>query len=429
MARLTKTVVEAEAKGAKDRFVWDDSLKGFGLKVTPSGGRIYLVQYRPRGERAVRRVTIGPHGAPWTADKARGHAAEILAKVRLGEDPFSAERDRRTSAKAAAEAALAEAAKDETLRFSKVVEEFVAKYAKPKNKRWDEAQRVLISGDLFDWRERSIAAITRKDVIGLMDKVSSRAPGATRLLFAHLRKLFAWSVERLYIANSPCQGLRGPAPAKARDRWLGDAEIGLVWRAAERLGEPFCPVIKLLLLTGQRREEVAGMRWEEIDLEKSEWTIPAERAKNGKAHMVDLAPVAAAVVRAKVRGATIPSSGLVFTTTGETPVSGFGHAKAKLDAMIVRLQAEDAARAGTPVSAPVKAWRIHDLRRTAATGMARLGHPPHVVEAVLNHISGARGGLVAVYQHYHYRPERKAALLGWGEYLGQITASYAENLS
>jgi integrase len=423
--KLTKTLVEAEAAGPKDRIVWDAGLKNFGVKITPAGGRIYLVQYRPKGARTTRRVTIGPHGAPWTTDKARAHAADVLARVRLGEDPFAAEQARRTVARVSALEAQAEAERVQELRFDRIVEEFIEKYARPKNKRWDEAQRVLTSDDLAGWRDRSIDTLGRQDVIRLMDRVTRRAPAAARLLFAHLRKFFAWSVERLYLETSPCQGLRGPPAAKARDRWLNDAELSLVWLAAERLGEPFGPVVKLLILTGQRREEVNGMTLGELDFKRAEWTIGAERAKNGKAHVVDLAPSALALLHERTAKGGSPAR-LLFTTTGDTCLSGFGHAKPRLDAIIAQLQAEDAARRGAAPPAPLKPWRLHDLRRTAATGMARLGHAPHVVEAVLNHLSGARGGLVAVYQHYQYRPERKAALLGWANHVASITTAQSE---
>ena len=173
------------------------------------------------------------------------------------------------------------------------------------------------------------------------------------------------------------------------------------WQAASEQGWPFENVFKLLLLTAQRREEVAGMRWREIDLEARTWTIAGERCKNGKAHTLDLCPEAMRLLdRLDV---TRAADDFVFSTTGTTAVSGFSKAKARIDARMQDLLGEK-----------FKPWRTHDLRRTAASGMAALGFQPHIIERVLNHVSGAQGGLVGVYQRHEYKEERKQALLAWG---------------
>jgi integrase len=275
---------------------------------------------------------------------------------------------------------------------------------------WAETQRIFEKDVLPRWGDRSVRSITRKDVVWLIDAIDDRSPAVSRSVFAQLRKLFNWCVERDLISVSPLLGLRAPAPQPARDRWLSDREISLFWLGCEALGEPFGPLFQTLLLTAQRRDEVTGMRWSELDLGKAEWIIPASRAKNRKEHVVDLSPAAIALIESRSR-----EHEFVFTTTGSTATSGHGHAKALLDLHIETLRL--ARRAKTPALAP---WRIHDLRRTAATGMAALGHAPHVIEAVLNHASGSRGGLVAVYQHYQYRAERKAALQDWGAHVSAI---------
>ncbi len=416
--RLTKTLVDGEAPAVNERVVWDATLTGFGVKLTPAGGKVYLVQYRAKASRNTRRYTIGRHGDPWTTERAREKAGELLARVRLGEDPFLTDRNTRETEHAAVRAAKAAKAKAKAEAFPLVVKEFIEKYAKPRNRRWDEAERILKSKDLDGWRDRPITSIKRADVIQLIDRVSDRSVAAARLLFAHLRKLFNWCVERLYVEISPCMGLKGPSGSRARDRWLSDEEVRRVWVASDKLGWPFGPLFRLLLLTAQRREEVTGMVWSEIDLEKAEWTIPAARAKNGKAHMVDLAPQAVEILTSfKHR------EGLVFTTTGDTPVSGHSRGKARLDDAIEDIREGEAVAAGlaTPID-ELPPWRVHDLRRTAATGMARLGHPPHVIEAVLNHSSGSRGGLVAVYQHYEHRPERRKALLNWAAHVQSLVS-------
>ncbi len=414
--RLTKVVVEQLTAEARDQFVWDDRLPGFGVKVTPKGARVYVYQYRPKHARFTRRYTIGKHGAPWTADKARDAAGDLAARVRLGEDPFAADKARREAEAAAT--SESKRAKDQASqeRFELIATQFVERYAKPKNRNWIESQRIFDREVLPKWRDRPIRSITRKDVIELIDEIEDRAPVMARNVFAQLRKLFNWCIERDMIEVSPVMGLKGPPVPRARNRWLNDVEIMLFWRACRRMGDPFGSLFQLLLLTAQRREEVTGMRWSELNLDKSEWIIPAERAKNGMEHIVDLAPASVELIKKRPR-----SSEFVFTTTGKTPVSGHGHAKVQLD-LHVEIERQAALRESKAKDdgEPIPPWRVHDLRRTAATGMAGLGHAPHVIEAVLNHISGTRSGLVGVYQHYKYREERKAALLAWADCVGGI---------
>ena len=203
-------------------------------------------------------------------------------------------------------------------------------------------------------------------------------------------------------------GMKGPQPLEARDRVLSDEEIKAFWQAASELSWPFENVFKVLLLTGQRREEVAGMRWREIDLDAGTWTIAKERCKNGKAHTVDFSPEAVRML-APLGDAAAPrpartseEADLVFSTTGRTPVSGFSKTKSRIDARMQFILGDK-----------FQPWRTHDLRRTAASGMAALGFQPHVIERVLNYVSGAQGGLVGVYQRHEYREERRRAIMAW----------------
>ncbi len=212
-------------------------------------------------------------------------------------------------------------------------------------------------------------------------------------------------------------GIKSPKPLEARDRVLSDEEIKAFWQATGDLGWPFKNVFRLLLLSGQRREEVGGARWRELDLDAGTWTIAKERCKNGKAHLVDLSPEAVRLLdplgdAAAARRAD--DAEFVFSTTGLTPVSGFSKAKARLDARMREILGDK-----------FREWRTHDLRRTAASGMAALGFQPHVIERVLNHVSGAQGGLVSVYQRHEYREERKRAILAWGAHVMQIVSAEA----
>jgi integrase len=208
-------------------------------------------------------------------------------------------------------------------------------------------------------------------------------------------------------------GMTGPKPSEARDRVLADTELKALWQAASEQSWPFENVIKVLLLTGQRREEVAGMRWRELDLDAGTWTITKERCKNGKAHSVDLCPEAVRLLDpigedAAPRLAN-STDDLVFSTTGTTPVSGFSKVKKRVDARMKELLGDK-----------FEPWHIHDLRRTAASGMAALKFQPAIIERVLNHVSGVQGGLVGVYQRYEYREERRKAIMEWGARVMEI---------
>jgi integrase len=218
---------------------------------------------------------------------------------------------------------------------------------------------------------------------------------------AAIKKLFAWCLDRGTIEINPVVALRAPAREVPRDRVLSDAEIVACWRAAEQEGFPFEQFAKLVMLTGQRRGEVAGMRWSEVDLEQGTWTIPAKRVKNASQHVVPLAPLCIGLLRRVPR---FLGSDFVLTTTGKTPISGFGRLKRRLEGGV-----------GS------KDWRIHDIRRTVATNMAVLRVPPHVIEAVLNHRTGIVSGVAAVYNRHAYTSEKREALLKWAEHVERIT--------
>ena len=194
-----------------------------------------------------------------------------------------------------------------------------------------------------------------------------------------------------------------------------------VWKASEKIGHPWEPIIKLLLLTAQRRSEVAEMRWSELDLEQASWTIPAERTKNKRTHQVPLTSIAVKLLQSLPRltyqnqNGKILESPFVFTTTGNTPVSGLSKAKVKLDRAVLDARLEDDENADD-----LPHWTFHDLRRTATTGMARLGIHPHVADAVLNHKEGTIRGVAAVYNRHAYLEERRRALEGWETYVAAL---------
>lgn len=430
--KLTDGEVEDAAAGPKDVYLWDTSLRRFGLRVTPAGTKIYLVQYRPKGQASkTRRIRIGEHdGELWNVTKARARARKLLGDVDAHRDPF-AEQQRQVADEIAQAEAAAEATRAALQRqhdaFGAVAERYIDA-ALSANRSGAETARLLRHDPIPAWRDRHVAEIRRADVAELLDAIKRRSPAVARSTYAALRGLYGWCLERDLVDASPCDRITAPPRPDARDRVLADDELRLIWRAADGLGFPFGPAIQLLMLTGQRRGEVGGMAWAELDLDSATWRIPKERTKNAKAHEIDLSPEALAILKAlKHTGQLVFPGRKAPKRKGDEDASpasaagglrGFSASKRRLDELV------DAERRKVdPESKPIAPWRVHDLRRTAATGMAGMGFPPHVVERVLNHVSGATSGLVGVYQRHEYRPERKAAVTAWGAHVAAVIAA------
>jgi integrase len=229
--------------------------------------------------------------------------------------------------------------------------------------------------------------------------------------------MFAWACERDLLEASPCYGVRSPSQEVSRDRVLGDDELRLVMRAASSLEAPFGPFMKMLALTLQRRSEVAGMRWSEINWAEGLWTLPAGRTKNASEHIVPL-PGAAINILEAMKATRFANSDYVFTGTGRSPVSGFSKVKRQLDALI-------AAENGEALAPP---WRLHDLRRTGASKMPRLGVALPVVEKILNHTSGSFAGVVGTYQRHSFADEKRQALETWAAFLDRLCGG-ADNVA
>lgn len=422
--KITKRSVEAievPARGAPRAYLWDNTLKGFGVMVTDGGVRSYLVQYRIGGRAGkTRRYTIGQHGSPWTADRARDRAAEVLEDVRRKIDPVDAERERiatdqdRKREEEEARHVLTR------LAFSKFADTFVDRYAKVQQpKTWKDTDSIVRRDLKPFFKDKPLPAIGPTDVVELIDTVQERGDGAALKAYKALRSLFGFAIDKHHITTSPMANIKPPAKMGVRDRTLDDEELRLVWIAAEGLGWPFCPIVRLLILLGQRRDETAGLVWPEIDKTKRQWLLPAERSKNGKPNLVHISEPAFAIVK----GLPVIKSKakLLFTTTGETPVSGFSKVKKRLDAAILALMQKEAREAGVAPDEVeklnVEPWTFHDLRRTLATGCQKLGIKLEVTESILNHTSGSRSGIVGVYQVYKYEAEKRAALEVWGKHV------------
>jgi integrase len=380
--KLTKSAIDALPTPAKDIVYWDSGCPGFGLKITPKGRKVFIVLYRGAGSR-LRKYTIGPYGRV-TLHQARAAALRVFAARTEGRDP-AAERQQ------ARRRVVADRVED-------LIELFISEHVS-KTRSAREISRLLRREVMPNWSRRSVHEIGKREIIELVQQVFARgAPSTANKLLKVIRTFFGWCVGRAIIDASPTQGLSAPAREKARDRVLSDDELVSVIHAARQIGGPYGAIVEFLALTGQRREEVAQLTWDELDLARQIWTIPSARTKNAKPHIMHLSKQSVAVLM------RMPKLGkCVFSVSGAKPFQSFSMAKRNLDK-----------------ESGVSDWRLHDLRRTCVSGMARLGVPPHVADKVLNHQSGTISGVAAVYQRHEFLAERKDALDRWGDHVGLL---------
>jgi integrase len=393
------------ASGQVEHF--DAGFPGLALRISYGGGRSWVYFYRAQGKQ--RRLTLGTYPALSLAE-AREAWRTARAAIDRGEDPA---------------AAKTEAKRREPDTVRSVGEQFIAKYAKPRNRTADEVERMFEMHLYPKLGTVRIEAVTRRDILDLLDGIEVKASGArANRVLANVRRMFSWAVERDIIEASPVANVKAPGQETARDRVLTDAELRAFLKACGEMGEPFGSLLRLLLLTGQRRDEVAALPWAELDLTGAVWHLPAARTKNKRASDVPLADQSVAILKAAMRRSPLvfPAQ---FSRDGYTeprPLSGFGRAKERLDSLMLA----DLRNADPEATLPD--WTLHDLRRTAASGMARLGVAVHVVEKLLNHVSGTFSGVVGVYQRHDYAAEKRSAAQAWANYLDGLTVERPTNV-
>ena len=376
IGKITKSVVERLAPG---ELLWDaghrEVVKGFGAR-RQRRDIFYLVRYRWAGDQ--RFDSIGRHGSPWTPEGARKEAKRILGLVVSGTDPrgkavgtdsFSAEVDRYLERKRPAMKP----------RAFEEVERHLRRHAEPLGKL-------------------RVGAIDRRTIaLRLAEIERASGPVARNRVRSSLSAFFGWAVREGLIEINPVSGTGKAEEGESRERTLTDPELAEVWRSSG--GGDFGDIVRLLILTGQRREEIGGLRWSEVDLERQVIVLPPARTKNRREHSIPLAPTALTILRARGRR----GRELVFGL-GRGGFSGWSDGKEGLPAL-------------------KKEWRLHDLRRSVATGMAELGVLPHIIEAVLNHVSGHRAGVAGIYNRARYEGEVRAALERWAVHVGRITSA------
>lgn len=393
------------ATGQVDYF--DTTMPAFGVRVSLAGTRTFFVMTRVHGKLA--RLTIGKakikdDGPGLSLKDAREKAGAWTELAGKGIDPRQLKAQEREG-------------NEERSRntFKTVGERFMTQYVERRLalSTHREYRRTLFGQDTAAWAHRPVADITRADVRGVLDTMVERgSPSAANHTLAYLSKFFNWCAEKDLIETPPTDRVKAPTANNIGERALSEAEIAEVWRAFEAEGNSFRDLFKLLLLTGQRRSEVGGMDRSELsDLDGNRplWEIPGKRTKNGRPHLVPLVPQTVAIINALP---WIGDGGLLFTTTGATPISGFSKAKSRIDAWIAQQRKQNGVK-------PMPEWDLHDLRRTMVTMMnERLGIVPHVVEACVNHISGkAKAGVAGVYNKALYLAERREALTAWAGFV------------
>jgi integrase len=382
--RLTKSAIDALPTSKSDVVYWDAGYPGFGVKVTPKGRKVFIVLYRTGGAGSkLRKYTIGPYGRV-PLHQARVAAQRVLAAKLEGRDPAAEKRE----------------AKRRVVvdRVEDLLETFTAQRLS-QNRSGGEIARLLRREMGKTWAGRSIHEISKRDVVELVSAVEQRgAPVAANKTLKSIKTFLRWCVGRAVLDQSPAENVPLPSKEIARDRVLDDDELAQVILAARKMGGPYGGIVELLALTGQRREEVAGLQWAELDPAQRIWTLPKSRTKNAKTHVVHLSEQSMAVLtRADQQGP------YVFSLLGTKPFQEFSRAKRRLDQL-----------------SGVIGWRLHDLRRTCVSGMARLGVAPHVADKILNHQAGTISGVAAVYQRHDFLAERRAALDLWGAHVGRV---------
>jgi integrase len=403
-ARITKRVVDDASIEADDFFIRDTDVRGFGLRVRQGGTKTYFVDFRLPGGRAAEkgRYTIGRHGSPWTPDSARKEAIAILEQVRRGINPNLARK--------------AEQKEKTELALGAYCETFIEKYCRARQPRSWQKTRAIFHNDIVPTLgSQPITKLTRPQIVQLLSGIAEERAATARYAHAILRKMFKWAVDRGDLAQSPISDMSSPARQLHRDRVLSDVELSALWQATftgvtdrPTIDGLFGSAIRLLILTGQRRDEVLSSAYADIDIEKRTWTIPGFRAKNGKPNFVPINEMALSEIE-QIPTSILGRSALLFTTTGRTPISGISKLKARLDERMSNILEAN--------GQPFEPWRLHDIRRTVATGLQRLGVRLEVTEAILNHVSGSRSGIVGVYQRYQYQTEKAQALADWNDWL------------
>ena len=391
MPRKNLTARFCEAITVEERIDYqDDLVRGLWFRVSPAGAKTWQVVYTRESDSRRQRVKLGRFPA-MTLEKARTAALKMVTAVSEGEDPNEERRARKAA-----------------MTVEDLGAFYIEKYAKRRKKTWAEDERLLKVEVYPKIGRMKAGAVKRRDVLDIIEaKADAGFVAQSTQMLAVVRKMFNWSVDQDYLLLSPATGIKPRGKAVKRDRVLSEEETRAIWTALpdSSISDQTRDIMRLLFLTGQRSGEVCGIARGEIDAARATWTIPGNRTKNGLTHVVPLAPAALDIAAHWLKIAGEEADAPLFTRVGEALES---NAIAK--ATRLKLQVT------------VHSWTPHDIRRTVATGMAGLGIAPHVIEAVLNHISGFRAGVAGIYNRNRYELEKRLALVTWAQHVDAVLA-------
>lgn len=401
------------------RVLWDRKLKGFGIRVNPNRTIVFVLQYRMKAKGAkTQTYTIGKYGSPWSPDAAREEARNLLERVRRGIDPIA---ERRAAEAADEKEALEEGHYD----FDAFVDRYIELHVKANNLRSLKDIEGTFDRDLRPFfRGKSVRQITKQDCKDMRAAIGKRSRSAANKAHKWMSGALSWGIEHDGLETSPMHGLKKPFKEEKRARVLAEWEIALLWSVLPALAWQFAMLMRILILTGQRLREVAGICWEEIDLERLEWIIPGARTKNKLDHLVPIAPLFERLLRS-IEPDPKRRTGLLLTSNGRTPVSGFSKSKTETDELIAA-----ALRSGKWCGqGPFRPWVRHDARRTLSTMCGEMNVPIAHAEAILNHVSGTLSGVAGTYWLYKYAKEKRQALTKWEKRLEKIVKRYGVELA
>ena len=392
--RLTATTIRTLTlpEGVPDKTFFDQDIPGFGLRLRATGGRTWLVQYAVHGR--TRRISLG---APSTLDpgRAREIAKDMLAQVRLGRDPASEKQRERARA---------------ADTIGALVPRFIERQrARLKSRSLVETIRHL-EKHAQPLHAVPIAKLDRRAIaIRLLELAEAHGASVANRMRTSLSAFCSWAAREGYIDTNPCTFTNKAAEGGPRQRLLNDEELAAIWNSL--LDDQYGAILKLLLLLGLRRDEIASLCWSEVDLAAATITLPGARTKNKREHVAPLSEPALALLAAQPRG----DRDLVFGVRAGRGFQDWHRSKRALDRRLASVRGR-----------PLDPWVLHDFRRAVSTVLhERLHVPPHVVEAILGHVDGHKAGVAGTYNLSKYLDERRRALQRWADHLAAIVSDAA----
>lgn len=400
MAKLVEgyaTRIEVPA-GKRDIQVFDDALPGFGIRKFATGRAVYIVKYSVGSQQ--RKLSLGPVVPGVLADKRR-LASQILSRARLGQDAVGEKR-----------ATIAKA----TAKIGDLIVRYLGDRKDNLRPRYFAEIERQLKRDWGPLHGAGVDVIGRQDVVRIVDQISTgQGPVAADRARVALSGFYGWCIDRGHCDLNPTLNIKARADTRSRERVLAEAELIEIWNSCRE--DDYGRILRLLILTGQRRQEIGDLAWSEINVDKKQIELPGARTKNGQPHIISLSDQATAVLLSNPQR---EGRDFVFGR-GQGGFSGWSRAKADLDARIA------AARERAGSRATMAPWVLHDLRRAFVTHINETGiATPHVAEAIVNHVSGHLGGIAGVYNKAKYNEERRQALNAWAAYITQLVTKTAE---